>query len=222
MIRVIIIEDQSILRESLEFNLAHVKDLTIVGSWNNAEDALLFLRSADTDVALVDNVLPGMDGVTFTAEALKLKPKLKIIMLSMFVKGNTVYQAFDNGAHGFMTKDVKVHDLVEAIHTVLMNKTIVSDKIMHDYMICWKDVMPEKKVQALLSDDQKRILKMAAAGMSNKEISEEMGCSSSVVKHNLSDIMRKLDARDRTHSVIKALKAGIITVECEHSHGRGK
>ena len=212
LIRIIIIEDHTIIRESIEANFNNRNDMTVVGSWSNAEDALLFLRNGDADVAIVDNMLPGMDGTTFITQALQLRPELKVIILSMHTHESLICQAFDNGAYGFLPKDAYMNELLDAIRTVARGEYVLYPKLTKRLIDYKSQKRNGSSVHSLLTDDQKKILIMTAEGMGNKEISAKMGCSVSTVKHNYTEILNRLEARDRTHAVVKAIQAGIIEI----------
>jgi DNA-binding NarL/FixJ family response regulator len=210
MIRIIIIEDHEIIRESIELSVERQSDIVVAGKWDNAEDALLFLKDGDCDVAVVDNMLPGMDGVTFIRKALQLRPSLKVIIISMFTHQSVVCQAFENGAYGFFPKDIPIAELIEGIRTVANGESVISPKLTRKLMEYKNPRGSANGENSIVSGEQKIILTMAAKGMSNKEISDKMGCSISNVKHRFSDILKVLEARDRTHAVVKAIKTGLI------------
>lgn len=212
MIRIIIIEDHTIIRESFELNFDNRTDMTVVGSWSNAEDALLFLRNDYADVAIVDNMLPGMDGTTFISHALQLKPELKVIILSMHTQKSLICQAFDNGAYGFLPKDASMIELLDGIRTVARGESFLYPKLTKRLIDYKSQKRNGSSTHSMLTDDQKKILMMTAEGMGNKEISEKMCCSVLTVKHNYTEILNRLEARDRTHAVVKAIQAGIIEI----------
>ncbi|MGV8118952.1 MAG: response regulator [Candidatus Xenobiia bacterium LiM19] len=210
MIKIIIIEDHEIIRESIELSVERQKDIIVAGKWDKAEDALLFLKDGECDVALVDNMLPGMDGVTFIRQALQLRPALKVIMISMYTHQSIVCQAFENGAYGFFPKDIPISELIEGIRTVFRGESVISPKLTRKLMEYKSTRGSVNGENSIVSGEQKIILTMAAKGMGNKEISDKMGCSISNIKHRFSDILKVLEARDRTHAVVKAIKTGLI------------
>lgn len=117
-IRIAVVEDHSILRESLVFTLSHQPDFEIAGSWENGEGILEFLTHDRFDVALVDRMLPGMNGITLTRKILEVNPEAKIIMLSMMSNEAAVEAAFEAGAVGYLSKQIPLSELMEMIKKV--------------------------------------------------------------------------------------------------------
>jgi two-component system, NarL family, response regulator len=209
-IRIIIIEDHNVLRETLVISLNMEEEFEILGHWGCAEDALEFLRQHTVDMAIVDYILPGIDGAAFAVKAREIQRDIKVLMLSMYTNDESVLKAFESGAVGFVPKHATIAELVSAVKSVRPGEPLLSQRLTAQFInYCSK----LKRSEPLLSDMHREILKMAAEGWSNKEISRETGIPVPQVKYLFQSIFKILASRDRTHSVVRAIKRGILNLE---------
>jgi DNA-binding NarL/FixJ family response regulator len=214
-IKLILIEDQTILRETLAEILQKEDDIEIAGVWESAEDIIDILDDINADVAIVDNFLPGMDGITLTKKIRKKRQDLKIILMSIMTREESIFEAFEAGISGYLSKDVSINELVQSIRSVAYGETVISRQISGSFIKYCSDLKKGKKQQNILSDEQKQIIQLAKDGYINKEISERLEMSLSMVKFNFREICRKLGARDRTQAVIKAIEMNLIMMDQE-------
>jgi len=215
-IKVIIIEDQKILREALSNLLESVPDIELIGKWPDAKTALEHSDTDSANVALVDLRLPGIDGIDFVSMAQERFPCLKAIIMTVCEEEAIINRAFKFGAAGYITKNVSADELSLAIRSVHRGQVFLSPDLTKPY-IDWirthhdgNDSPDEGFLYEHIT-----MLRMARDGKSNKEIAEHLCIPITRVKSHFSSLMKKLRANDRTHCVVKALRQGIIEME-EH------
>jgi DNA-binding NarL/FixJ family response regulator len=209
-ISLIIIEDHTILRELLVRELDREDHIDVIGNWADAESALKALKSASPDVAIVDNILPGMNGLTFTEKALVIKPDMKILFLSMCIDKQTIVRAFKAGAVGYLPKDVTTKELLDAISAIQAGETFLSPRITRKILDMLMVPQTEKNQDEILTQEQLRMLKLASKGFTNKEIASTLGVPVTTIKSRFFDVCKKLNTRDRTHTVTEVIKMGLL------------
>jgi two-component system, NarL family, response regulator LiaR len=209
-ISLIIIEDHTILRELLVKALNSEDHIEVIGDWVDAENALMALKNSFPDVAIVDNMLPGMNGVAFTEKALAIKPEMKILFLSMCIDKQTIVRAFKAGAAGYLPKDVTTRELLDAIGAVQAGETFLSPRITRKILDMLMSPRAEKNKDETLTEEQLRMLKLASKGYTNKEIACKLGVPVTTIKSRFFDVCKKLNTRDRTHTVTEVIKMGLL------------
>lgn len=212
-IRLIVIEDHAILRETLVVALNIEPGFEVVGHWGTIAEALKYLRDNPVDLALVDYMLPGMDGITFMKRAREQFPNLKVIMLSMMTAEETVSDALEAGVMGYMPKEVPISDLIQAIKRVHQGEMVIYPDILQNLVKYFIRAKNQKDKKGILSDEQKKIITLASEGLTNKEIAVQMELPIPTVKLRFQEIFKILDARHRTHAIVKASKMGILAFE---------
>ncbi len=213
--RIVLVDDHRIVREAIARSLASEEGFRIVGSWSDAEAALSYLESGDFDLAILDYSLPGMDGVTATRRILQERPGVRTLILSMHCNESLVLEAFESGVRAFLPKDCSVGELTEAIRTVLEGGTVISPRIASNLIAFCRRLRDGDGQQASnpLTSIQLEILRLAASGYANKEIADRTGLPLNTVKLRLKEIFVRLNARDRTHAVLVALRMGLFGLD---------
>ncbi len=212
-IKVIIVEDHAILRETMVEALNKEDDIDVLGHWSRAEEALRYLESHSVDVVISDNVLPGMDGVTFTRKIKQEHPDLKVIMLSMITDEEKIFEALEAGVMGYLPKEISKNELVLAIKKAFQGEMFIGPcitKSLVDYFVYKLNKQDDKK--SLLTDDQIKVLSLAAEGYTNKEIADRINLALPTIKLRFQEIFKALDTRHRAHAIIKASKLGLLTL----------
>jgi DNA-binding NarL/FixJ family response regulator len=209
-IRVVIVEDQTIVRQGLRSLLGLSGDIEIAGEAADGEEALGVIAATKPDVVLLDLRMPKLDGVGVLKQLRGTPPAL---ILTTFDDDANLFDAVRAGAKGWLLKDVSLERLTGAIRTLAAGGT------------CIEPVITERIVRALgesnvafdsaelpepLTDREKTILRLLAGGYSNKEISELLNISDGTVKNHISNLLAKLGVRDRTRAVLKAIDLGVI------------
>jgi len=213
-INVIIIEDHTILRELLAESLTAKNGISVVGQWKDAENALVHLTDKRVDIAIVDNYLPypGMSGIDFTMRACAQCPSLKVIILTMDANERVVRKAFQAGAAGYVLKTAPVEELKFAIRAVLRGQSYISTELTRCILF---DADPSQNGQNESlnpDDDTVLMLEKARDGLSNKAIADLLGIPISMVKARFARLMKRLNAKDRTETVVIAMRKGIINI----------
>ncbi|AJQ28305.1 MAG: two component transcriptional regulator, LuxR family [Firmicutes bacterium] len=223
MIKVLIVEDQEIIRQSLEIMLHNKAGIQIVGTAENGKQVARLVKKLLPDVILMDIRMPEMDGVRCIEIIKEAFPKIKIIVLTTFDDDEYVFNALKNGASGYLLKGISVKELVEAIKIVygggaLINPNIAvkvfkffSQMANADYLVnVTQDVIED------LSKNELRIIQFVGMGMSNKEITEKLKFSEGTIRNYISSILSKLSLRDRTQIAIYAVQSGLTMKEVSH------
>jgi len=216
-INLIIIEDHTILRETLALSLSIEESFSVVGHWKDAESVLEILEDIHFDVAVIDKILPGMDGVGMTLRLKELRPEVKVVMLSMSDNEKHILMAFNAGVSAYLLKDISTPELVQAIKSVMNGEEVLSPgltKRLIQYQQREKDrARLFKECRGELSPECVEILRLISKGHSNKEISDLLGIPLGSIKSQLQNIFSILDVHDRAHAVTVAINKGIICQE---------
>lgn len=222
MIKVLIVDDQEIIRQSLELMLNNKVNIDVVGTATDGRDAIKQVKDYKPDVVLMDIRMPGMDGI----EALKIikefHQKTKVIILTTFDDDEYIYESLKHGANGFLLKGTKMDELTKAIEVVNMGGAMmdhnVSSKVMTLFAHMAKaDYSSKVTVRDYedLSKNELRIVQAIGQGLSNKEISSSLNFTDGTVRNYISSVLRKLDLRDRTQIAIFAIQSSLMIRDLE-------
>lgn len=210
-IKLAVVEDHTILRQSVVKNLNMEFDMEVVGSWGTAEEALDYLKIEPFDVAVMDYKLPGISGVEALPLMKEIRPDIKVIILSAFTGNQEVFGAIEAGAMGYLPKVVTIEALVEAIRTVNQGNAVIDPSVTRKVLEKFSGMKTElDEKNDILSGNEKKVLLLASEGVPNKQIASRLKLNEGVVKSILQEIFKKLEARDRTHAVAIALKRGLL------------
>ncbi|MEH7235058.1 response regulator transcription factor [Bacillus sp. JJ1562] len=194
MIRVMIAEDQGMLRGALGSLLDFEEDIEIVGEASNGKEALKLILTLKPDVCLMDIEMPYMSGLEVAAEAKKRFSTCKIIILTTFARPGYFEQAVKIGVHGYMLKDGSVDELAESIRSVMKGKREFAPELIFGSM---KEDNP-------LTEREQDVLRLASEGKTSKEISSQLFLSPGTVRNYISEIINKLGVKNRTEAVTVA------------------
>ena len=215
MIKVLLADDQELIRESLGFVLGAQDDITVVGMAKNGREAIELVRSEKPDVVLMDIRMPEVDGVECTRLIKSAHPNIKVIVLT-FDDDENVFNALRFGASGYLLKGVSVADLTNAVREVVRGGSIIAPDVASKALEMFARMakgnltigVDEKQTEEL-QDNEWRIIREVGAGLSNKEIAAALCLSEGTVRNYLSSILSKLDLRDRTQLAIWAVQTGV-------------
>jgi DNA-binding NarL/FixJ family response regulator len=211
MIRLLIVDDQTIIRHGLKSLLEIQEDLTVVGDAANGQEALDIIASLQQqsqlpDVVLLDVRMPVMDGVATTIELKKYYPEIKILILTTFDDDEYISQAMNYGAKGYLLKDSPPEDLAMAIRVVNKNNTYMGSGLLEKMLqhTTQSGVANVAIVEQLaeLSPREKEVLNLIATGANNREIAKNLYISEKTVKNHVTNILSKLNLRDRTQAAL--------------------
>jgi DNA-binding NarL/FixJ family response regulator len=209
--RVLIVDDQVVVRQGLRSMLAGADEIDVVGEASNADEAIKQAIATQADIMLLDIRMPGMDGLHVLRHLNANLPKIKAIILTNYDEEEFLLEAFRAGAYGYLLKNVGRDSLLEAIHTVQAGKRMLSQELM-DSVLTQYSILGKKHVsdEFGLSDDDIDLLKLVADGATNREIAERLYWSETAVKRKLSDVFEKLNVTDRAQAIAVAMRRGLI------------
>lgn len=218
MIKVIIADDQELIRESLKIVLGTHEDIHVVDVASDGFEVLHILEQETVDVILMDIRMPGMDGVHCTKIVKEKYPQTKIIILTTFDDDDFVFSALKYGASGYLLKGVGMDELYQAIVTVNSGGAMINPDIATKVFSMFSKMtqnnyaiqVDEEAIQDI-NHPEWRVIQQVAFGLSNKEIAQKLFLSEGTVRNYLSSILSKLNLRDRTQLAIWAVQTGITT-----------
>ncbi|MDP9366472.1 MAG: response regulator transcription factor [Chloroflexota bacterium] len=214
-IRILLVDDQPLFRESLGLPLSVQPDLLVVGEAGDGEEAVRQATALRPDVVLMDMRMPVLDGVAATRRLLAADARLRVVALTIFDDDEYVFEALRAGAAGYLLKDVSGERLVEAVRAAARGESFlqpsVAAKVLAEFARLGQPGRP--RTQPLvepLSDCELDIVRLVAAGASNREIAAKLFIAEGTVKNHLTSILGKLGVRDHTQAALKARELGIV------------
>ncbi|ROO83640.1 LuxR family two component transcriptional regulator [Actinocorallia herbida] len=214
MIRVVLVDDQELVRSGFAMILNAQPDIAVVGEAGDGTEAIAAVRALDPDVVLLDIRMPGLDGIE-AAKAVCGETRTRAIMLTTFDQDDYVYDALYAGASGFLGKDVRRDDLVHAVRVVAageallapgITRRLISDIARHRPR---EGTTPSDRL-SVLTERERETLRLLGRGLSNAEIAAAMVVSEHTVKTHVSNVLAKLGIRDRVQAVIAAYETRLI------------
>ncbi len=215
-IRVVVVDDQALVRRGFAMVLGHQEDIDVVAEAGTGFEAIGATRQHRPDVVLMDIRMPEMDGLAATASIVQEADwPIKVIILTTFDPDEYVYRALQAGASGFVLKDIPPEDLAPAVRTVadggaLLDPAITRRLISRFASALATDTATSRRLDTL-TDREREVLTELGHGSSNAEISESLYIGAATVKSHVSSILTKLGLRDRAQAVVFAYESGLIT-----------
>jgi DNA-binding NarL/FixJ family response regulator len=211
VIRVLVADDQALVRSGFRMILEERADLELVGEAGDGVEVIELARTLDPDVILMDVRMPNLDGVEATRRLVDAGTRARILVLTTFDLDEYVYAAIRAGASGFLLKDVEPTELVDAIRVVAAGNSLFGPEATERLVARFAQPRPEN-TEALdgLTEREREILRMLATGLSNAELAQQLYLSETTVKTHVSSVLRKLGVRDRVQAVIAAYDAGLV------------
>jgi DNA-binding NarL/FixJ family response regulator len=210
-IRVVVADDQQIVREGFTALLETQADITVVGSASDGEEAIRICGEQQPDVVLMDVRMPGVDGI----EATRRLAGTKVIILTTFDLDDYVYDALSAGASGFLLKDAGAERLFEAVRVVAAGEALlapaVTRRLIAEFARQRPRVLATPERLSELTPREVDVLRLIAEGLSNLEIADRLVLSDETVKTHVSRVLYKLGLRDRTQAVVAAYESGLVT-----------
>ncbi len=215
MIRVLIVDDQALVRGGFRSILEGQPDLEIVGEAEDGAQAVEMARDCDPDVVLMDIRMPRLDGIAATRELLdKASDRLRVLVLTTFDHDEYVYEALRAGASGFLLKSAPPRELAGAIRTVAGGDALlapdITRRLIQDYIERPRPSAIALRAFDALTPRETEVLTMIARGRSNGEIAAELYLSEPTVKTHVTRVFAKLGVRDRVQAVVLAYEAGLV------------
>jgi DNA-binding NarL/FixJ family response regulator len=218
MIRVLLVDDQALLRMGFRLILEAQPDLEVVGEAADGRAGVTMTSALHPDVVLMDVRMPGMDGIAATAAITAAGPDSKVIILTTFDLDEYVFAGLKAGASGFLLKDAPPADLLTAIRSVASGDAVLAPaatrRLIHQFAALLPDPGRQHDRDAItgkLTDREQTVFAQLAAGRSNREIAADLHLSEGTVKVHVGRILAKLGLRDRVQAVVLAYESGLIT-----------
>jgi len=217
MIRVALADDQDLVRTGFRMILETEPDLVVVGEAADGEQAIALSRSTPIDVLLMDVRMPVMDGIEATRRIAAGPDAPRVLILTTFDLDEHVFAALCAGASGFLLKDVKASELINAIHVIAGGEALlapsVTRRLIAAYAATQRTAQGSGAVTSIaeLTPREREVLTLIARGRSNSEIAAELVLSEGTVKTHVGRIFTKLGIRDRAQAVVAAYEAGLVT-----------
>ena len=210
MIRVLIADDHAVVREGLRAFLALQDDVEVVAEAADGEEAVSAVERLTPDVALVDLVMPRVDGIEAIRRMRALKPETRVIVLTSFVDEDKMLPAVRAGASGYLLKDVQPQELVGAIRTVHGGGTLLHPAVVEELVREVSRDDARRPADNPLTEREREVLALIARGRANKAIAFELGVAEKTVKTHVSNILAKLNLTDRTQAALYAVREGLV------------
>jgi DNA-binding NarL/FixJ family response regulator len=212
MIRVLLVDDQHLVREGFARLLRDVGDIEVVGEAADGAAAVTQAHLLRPDLVLMDVRMPGMDGVDATALIIRDRPEVRVLMLTTFDLDEAVHRALQAGASGFLLKDTPYDQLIHAIRVVSRGDSVLAPSVTRRLLASFASppVLSDEDAVRLrrLTDREREVLRLIARGMSNTEIADVIFLSEATVKTHVGRVLNKLGCRDRVQATVFAFKTG--------------
>jgi len=220
VIRVLLVDDQALVRMGFRMILEAEADITVVGEAGDGAAAVSMTAALRPDVVLMDVRMPGVDGIDATATITAAGGPAKVLILTTYDLDRYVYAGLRAGASGFLLKDAPPADLLAAIRTVADGAAVLAPSTTRRLIDRFVPLLPDPeqatrrdRLLEALTDREREVFQLLARGQSNREIASELFLSESTVKIHVGRILAKLNLRDRVQAVVLAYESGLITPE---------
>ncbi|MDX1437017.1 MAG: response regulator transcription factor [Anaerolineales bacterium] len=212
-IRVLVIDDHTVVRDGLVALISASPGMEVVGSGADGEAAVALARELDPDVILLDLVMPKMDGVQAITTIREHNSDARILVLTSFAENHQVYSAIKSGAIGYLMKNTSSDELLDAIRDTYNNRPVLQPAIARKLMRDIQIQESETDKDNLLTERESEILRQVARGKTNQEIADDLFLSERTVRTHLTNILAKLQLSNRTQAALFALREGIAHLE---------
>jgi DNA-binding NarL/FixJ family response regulator len=215
MIRLLLVDDQRLMREGLRTLLELEHDFEIAGEAGDGQAALDAYAELRPDVVLMDIRMPGLDGVEATRRLRAHWPEARVIILTTFDDDAYVFEGLRAGALGYLLKDVSGQDLASAVRTVANGGALIGPSVARKVVAEFARLAPPARpldagLAESLSERELEVLKLLAAGLSNREIGEKLSLAEGTVKNYVTGVLQKIGVRDRTQAALRGRELGLI------------
>jgi DNA-binding NarL/FixJ family response regulator len=215
VIRVLLADDQRVVREGLGTLLSLLDGVELVGTAADGQEAVECVAELDPDVVLMDLRMPRLDGVEATRRLTAAGTAARIVILTTFDLDEYVYDAIRAGASAFLLKDARPAQLVDAIEIVARGEALLAPAVTRRLLDRFAETLPGGAREppprlSSLTEREREVLRLLACGLSNAELADRLFLSETTVKSHVSSVLRKLDLRDRVQAVVLAYEAGLV------------
>ena len=215
-IKILIADDHAVVREGTRRILEQEQGMEVVGEAADGEEAVRLAAECMPDVAIMDVSMPKLDGIEATKRIKALYPGITVLILSAYDDDQFIFSLLEAGAAGYLLKDVRSRELVDAVRAVHAGESVlhpsIARKVLNRFVLATEKAKKREPLEAL-SDRERDILRLATRGLSNKDIAEDLCLSIRTVQGHLTHIFNKLQVGSRTEAVVRGLKEGWITLD---------
>lgn len=208
MTRLLLADDHQMLRQGLRRSMED-EGFDVVGEAADGAEAVRMAEQHRPDVILMDVSMPELDGVEATRRIIAKLPDIRVVMLTMHPDHDIIRRAVDAGASGYLVKDCSIDEVAATVRQAVSGQIALSAALAEAALVESRRPLPEP-TERVLTNREEELLGLIAQGMSTPEVAAQMYISQKTVKNHLASIFEKLDARDRTQAVVKAVRMGII------------
>lgn len=218
MVKVLLVDDESLIRNILKDYLSSDESLEVVGEASNGKLAISQARALQPDVILMDMQMPLMDGVEATQYIHHSFPDIRILGLSSFATDRYVVELLRAGASGYLVKDSRPEEVTSAIHTVHDGGSVLSPEVTR-YVVQGleqsvpAEISPDEELMSVLTAKEIEVIELLARGLNNKEMAAELFVTESTIKARFVKIMEKMQVRDRVQILVKAIEYNLINLK---------
>nr|WP_265541664.1 response regulator transcription factor [Streptomyces drozdowiczii] len=214
-VRVVLADDQPLVRTALRMVMADTPDIEVVGEAGTGEEAVRLAARLAPDVVVMDIRMPGMDGIEATERITAQGGEAHVVVLTTFDDDDYVYGALRAGAAGFLVKDMALDDILAAVRVVASGDALIAPsvtrRLIKEFAARPSPSAPAPAPLAAITDREREVLVLVGGGLSNAEIAERLVISVATAKTYLTRLLAKLGARDRVQLVIMAYEAGLVS-----------
>jgi DNA-binding NarL/FixJ family response regulator len=212
--RIVVVDDQEVVRTAFEVLLTTQPDFAVVGSAADGEQAVRLCRELRPDLVLMDIRMPGVDGIEATRRLLAEPQPPRVLILTTFDLDEHVYDALDAGASGFLLKDATAERLFDAVRVVAAGDALLAPAVTRRLVAEFARMrvrrrVPDPAIQTLTARETE-VFRLIAEGLSNSEIAARLVVGEETVKSHVSRVLAKLGLRDRTQAVVVAYESGLV------------
>ncbi|MCF8019395.1 MAG: response regulator transcription factor [Vallitaleaceae bacterium] len=222
MIKVLIVDDQEIIRESLELMLNSVNNIEVIGTAPDGRDAITFVEKDKPDVILMDIRMPIMNGIESMKVIKANYPNIKVIILTTFDDDEYIFESLKHGANGFLLKGVSIKILAKSVELVHQEDAMMDTKARSKVLSLFSQIakrnylLKKNSHEDLLTNHELKIIQAVGQGLSDEEIASELKVTLGIVHHDISSVLKKLDLGDPTQIAIFAIQSSIMLRRIEN------
>ncbi len=208
-IRVLVVDDHSVVRQGLRMFLLVQPDMELVGEASNGREAVAQAAALAPDVVLMDLLMPEMNGIDATMAIKAACPQMQVVVLTTFLEGERVSEAIQAGAVGFLLKEMEAEELVRAVRGAARGEPQLHPDAARLLMDLATRPKPTVNQATALTERERDVIALLAEGSSNKQIARELSISETTVKGHVANILGKLELTDRTQAAVYAVRHGL-------------